>query len=195
MTKTLNQIFFSLHSNQNIFFINIGNQNIFLEKNHTPLQVKWSFPNECGFSHIYETELFNKIDYLKCVIKQRLEDQSLQNWIFLVHNSPKIINYKTLKAEFKYEEYLNILEIKDAICYADLEQLIIISPSRQDHDRTYQEKIVNVNYVIDLLSSPYDTNTQFLLDDILYFKFKISHICCHNFYMCTYCLSFFFYIN
>ena len=33
MTKTLNQ---------NIFFSNIGNQNIFLEKN----QVKWSFPND-----------------------------------------------------------------------------------------------------------------------------------------------------
>jgi hypothetical protein len=34
MTKTLNQInFFFLHQNQNIFFSNIGNQNIFLEKN------------------------------------------------------------------------------------------------------------------------------------------------------------------
>ena len=32
MTKTLNQIFFSLHQNQNIFFSNIGNKNIFLEK-------------------------------------------------------------------------------------------------------------------------------------------------------------------
>ena len=88
--------------------------------------------NECGFSHICETKLFNKIDYLKCVIKQRLEDQSLQNWNSLAHNSPKAINYKTFKTEFIYEEYLNILEIKDAICYADLEQLIIISPSRQD---------------------------------------------------------------
>jgi hypothetical protein len=28
--------FFLLHQNQNIFFSNIGNQNIFLEKNHTP---------------------------------------------------------------------------------------------------------------------------------------------------------------
>ena len=39
--------FFFLHHNQNIFFSNIGNQNIFLEKNHNlpPLQVKWSFPN------------------------------------------------------------------------------------------------------------------------------------------------------
>ena len=46
MTKTLNQIIFVfLHQNQNIFFSNIGNQNIFLEKNHNPpLQVKWSFP-------------------------------------------------------------------------------------------------------------------------------------------------------
>jgi hypothetical protein len=46
MTKTLNQIiFFFLHQNQNIFFSNIGNLNIFLEKKHnTPLQVKWPVP-------------------------------------------------------------------------------------------------------------------------------------------------------
>jgi hypothetical protein len=37
--------FFFLHQNQNIFFSNIGNQNIFLEKTIPPLQVKWSFPN------------------------------------------------------------------------------------------------------------------------------------------------------
>jgi hypothetical protein len=36
MTTTLNQIFFFLHQNQNIFFSNIGNQNIFLEKKHNP---------------------------------------------------------------------------------------------------------------------------------------------------------------
>jgi hypothetical protein len=37
MTKTLNQIFFFfLHQNQNIFFRNIGNQNIFLVKKHNP---------------------------------------------------------------------------------------------------------------------------------------------------------------
>ena len=37
MIKTLNQIiFFFLHQNQNIFFSNIGNQNNFIEKNHTP---------------------------------------------------------------------------------------------------------------------------------------------------------------
>ena len=36
MTKILNQILFFLCQNQNIFFSNIENQNIFLEKNHTP---------------------------------------------------------------------------------------------------------------------------------------------------------------
>jgi hypothetical protein len=48
MTKTLSQIFFFLHQNQNIFFSNIGNQNIFLEENDTPpppFQVKWSVSN------------------------------------------------------------------------------------------------------------------------------------------------------
>ena len=42
--------FFFLHQNQNIFFSNIGNQNIFLEKNHNlPLQVKWSFLTNSRF--------------------------------------------------------------------------------------------------------------------------------------------------
>jgi hypothetical protein len=37
MTKTLHQInFFFLHQNQNIFFSNIGNQNIFLENKTYP---------------------------------------------------------------------------------------------------------------------------------------------------------------
>ena len=40
--------FFFLHQNQNIFFSNIGNQNIFYRKKPypppPPLQVKWSFP-------------------------------------------------------------------------------------------------------------------------------------------------------
>jgi hypothetical protein len=80
------------------------------------LLVKQIF-NECGFSNIWETEHFNNIEYLKCVIKQRVEGQFLQNWNSLVQNSPKAINYKTFKTEFKYEEYSNILEIKDAILF------------------------------------------------------------------------------
>ena len=36
MSKTVNLIFFFLHQNQNIFFSNIGNQNIFLDNKQTP---------------------------------------------------------------------------------------------------------------------------------------------------------------
>ena len=62
MTKTLNHIFFFLHQNPNIFFSNIGNQNIFLEKNHNPLlQVKWSF-----LKYIDKNEILNCIKKLKC---------------------------------------------------------------------------------------------------------------------------------
>ena len=45
MTKTLKQIFFSLHQNQNIFFSNIGNQNICLEKKHNPPTWKLNGPS------------------------------------------------------------------------------------------------------------------------------------------------------
>ena len=41
MTKTLNQIFFFLHRNQNIFFSNIGNNNIFLETPPPPRKLNW----------------------------------------------------------------------------------------------------------------------------------------------------------
>ena len=46
MTKTLNQIFFFLHQNQNIFFSNIGNQNFFLENWHH------SMSHQC--MHLYD---------------------------------------------------------------------------------------------------------------------------------------------
>ena len=107
--------------------------------------------NECGFSNIWETELFDNVDYLKCVIKQRLEDQFLQNWNSLVQNSPKSINYKT---------------------FADLEQQIINSPSKQDDGRTFQEKIGNVYYVID---PKLEMNTIIFLNVFILTKNVSSH--------------------
>jgi hypothetical protein len=56
--------------------------------------------------NIYRVSPFDNVDYLKCVIKQRLEGQFLQNWNSLVQNSPKAINYKTFKTEFKYEDHI-----------------------------------------------------------------------------------------
>ena len=147
-----------------------------MNENHN-MQFSWilfvkQIFNECGLPNIWETELFDNVDYLKCVIKQRLEDQFLQNWNSLVQNSPKAINYKTFKTEFKYEKYVNILEIKDAICYADLEQQIINSPSKQGNGRTFQEKIVNVYYVID---PKLEMNTIIFLNVVILPKNVSSH--------------------
>jgi hypothetical protein len=67
VTKTLNQIIlFFLHQNQNIFFSNIGNQNIFLEKTITPpLQVKWSFPKSMHVTVIWIKTLTDNINLYK----------------------------------------------------------------------------------------------------------------------------------
>ena len=60
MTKTLNQIMFSfLHQNQNIFFNNIGNQNIFLENTIDTLQHQYIF----HFPEI-DIEEYNRIHHL-----------------------------------------------------------------------------------------------------------------------------------
>ena len=40
------EYFFFFHQNKNIFFSNIRNQNIFLEKKPIPFQVKWSVPDD-----------------------------------------------------------------------------------------------------------------------------------------------------
>jgi hypothetical protein len=63
--------FFFLHQNQNIFFSNIGNQNIFLEKKHKPppFKVKWSFP-----------KLNEKIIWNHCLNNVFWELQILDNW-------------------------------------------------------------------------------------------------------------------
>ena len=65
--------FFYLHQNQNIFFSNIGNQNIFLEKKHNPLQVKWSFPNSwfiCVNKILRKYDLKEAYNYLDNPIKK-----------------------------------------------------------------------------------------------------------------------------
>ena len=44
MTKTLNQIFFSSTKIRIYFSATLGIGIFFFEKNHNPIQVKWSFP-------------------------------------------------------------------------------------------------------------------------------------------------------
>jgi hypothetical protein len=66
--------------------------------------------NETGFSHIWQTQTFKSIEWLKQSIKQTLLDQFLQDWNSSVHISPKAFNYRIFKTDFKFEEYFNILD-------------------------------------------------------------------------------------
>ena len=62
--------FFFLHQNQNIFFSNIGNQNSFLEKKHTLLQVKWLFPYDIAKKSL--KLMINTQPNLATIVKQSL---------------------------------------------------------------------------------------------------------------------------
>ena len=57
-------------------------------------------------------------------------------------------------------------------CFADLEQQKINSPSKQGDGRTFQEKIVNVNYVI---NPKLEMNTIIFLNVIILTKNVSSH--------------------
>jgi hypothetical protein len=66
-------------------------------------------------SNIWQTQTFKSIEWLKQSIKQTLLDQFLQDWNSSVHNSPKAINYRIFKTDFKFEEYFNILDEKNSL--------------------------------------------------------------------------------
>ena len=42
-------------------------------------------------------------------------DQFIQNWFSKIIDSPKAINYRIFKTKFEFEEYLNVLEYKNAV--------------------------------------------------------------------------------
>jgi hypothetical protein len=63
---------------------------------------------ECGFTYTWETENVNNNEWLKCVVKQRLLDQFVQNWQTSLSDSSKALNYRIFKTKFEFEEYFNI---------------------------------------------------------------------------------------
>jgi len=55
--------------------------------------------------------------WFKGYIKQLLHDQYLQNWFASLNDSSKCLHYKTFKASFSFEPYLNALTHKMAGIY------------------------------------------------------------------------------
>jgi hypothetical protein len=43
----------------------------------------------------------NNKEWLKCVVKQRLLDQFVQNWQISLSNSSKALNYRIFKTKFE----------------------------------------------------------------------------------------------
>ena len=86
------------------------------------IELKWiqnvkNILDSCGFSNIWDTQNFNNKIWLKTVIKQRLIDQFLQNWNSTVHDSPKSTCYRIFKTDCKFENYFDILDVKDALTF------------------------------------------------------------------------------
>ena len=65
--------------------------------NFTWLNSVQTILNKCGFSFIWETQIFISEVWLKFNIKMRLHDQFLQTWRETLHNCFKTLNYCIFK--------------------------------------------------------------------------------------------------
>ena len=54
--------------------------------------------------------------WIKDKVKNVLQDQFLQLWRADVDSSPKSLNYRIFKDDFKFENYLDILDYKNRVC-------------------------------------------------------------------------------
>ena len=70
--------------------------------------------NTCGLSYIWQNHVSNmNVKWLKCVIKQNLQDQFLQKWYSDMNNSSKGQVYRIFKQNFGMEHYLKTLSPKN----------------------------------------------------------------------------------
>ena len=82
--------FFLLHQNQNIFFSNIGNQNILLEKNHSP-------PPSCKLNgRSLNCFIFSDYDSLCDVRKKTTE------WLILIKKNMKLTACMYIRVMISY---------------------------------------------------------------------------------------------
>ena len=71
--------------------------------------------NECGMPYVWNTQTFINTAWLVSSIKLRLKDQFEQHWHSIVDNSPKALNYRLFKTDFKLEKYFSILDYHHSI--------------------------------------------------------------------------------
>ena len=67
---------------------------------------------DVGLIYIWLSDVLTNINWLCREVQNRLQMQYIQEWKSVVHNSPKCINYRTFKTEFKMEFYISELQPK-----------------------------------------------------------------------------------
>lgn len=69
--------------------------------------------NSCGLSNVWHSQFSNIVNqkWVSKEVKQRLQDQFIQNWHADINNSSKGVTYKIVKSNFEYEKYLDILPL------------------------------------------------------------------------------------
>ena len=70
--------------------------------------------NNCGISNVWVNQHIDNKKWLKARVKLTLTDQFKQNWQATIQTSPKALNYRIYKNELFFENYFQILSIKDA---------------------------------------------------------------------------------
>ena len=78
--------------------------------------------DECGFSYIWDTQIFICEIWLKFNIKFRLHDHFQQTWREKLQNGSKTLSYRIFKETFIFKQYFDILGEKDflALCKKSL---------------------------------------------------------------------------
>ena len=67
---------------------------------------------DVSLNYIRLSNVVTNINWLCREVQNRLQTQYIQEWNSVVHNSPKCINCRTFKTEFKIEFYISELQPK-----------------------------------------------------------------------------------
>ena len=65
-----------------------------------------------GLSNIWSSQSYRSANWLLKLVKQRIDDQAVQEWQASVNASSKCSNYKKFKSELQFEQYLDDLPVK-----------------------------------------------------------------------------------
>ena len=84
---------------------------LYLHKNNI-YSCKWilfieKILQDVDLNYIWLSNVVTNINWLCMEVQNRLQMQYIQEWNSVVHNSPKCINYRTFKTEFKMEFYIS----------------------------------------------------------------------------------------